>query len=130
MPTVAVDVLELALIGLVFLLSAIAIKVGVSFDINRWREERRRRAEERLRVLCTHTRLSATENEGVIRYESLMTSPPFRFDWRCSRCGQITQDRELPERLARYWCENPHEWSRREKAFSRTYRRLYRALRG
>ena len=130
MPTVAVDVLELALIGLVVVLSAIAIKVGVSFDINRWREERRRRAEERLQALCTHTRLSATENEGVIRYESLMTSPFGRLDWQCSRCGQITQNSEVPERMARYWCENPHEWSRREKVFSRAYRRLYKVPRG
>ena len=129
MPDIEVSMLEAALAVLAAALAAIAVKVGISFDLNRWREERHRRAGERLQALCTHTRVFLDEEGRRIGVESFMMSPAGRLDWECSRCRFTTDDPHMAERHTRYWAENLDEWRRREKAFVRAYRRLYKVPR-
>ena len=118
-------VLKWVLAVLAAVLAAIAVKVGISFDLNRWREERHRRAGERLQALCTHTMIYRNE-DGRRVAETLMISPFGRLDCYCRRCGQSTEDRRLPEQQMRFWLQNPRQWRRREKAFIRAYERLYK----
>ena len=130
-PDVNLGVSELVLAALAVVLAAIAVKVGVSFDLNRWREERHRKGVERLQALCTHTEIQRFRHEGatVTGYVSLMTSPPGYLHWQCGRCGIITLDRSVPERHGIYWRNNQREWRRREKEFDRSYRRFYKVPR-
>ena len=96
--------------------------IQISFDLNRFFENRRDQQKERLRALCGHTIIYPSE-EGL-RVESLFKSPPMTIAWICSRCGTTTSDRDVPERVTRYWAENPDEWNKQEGKFLKQARKL------
>lgn len=97
---------EIIGIGVLLIIAIIAIKIVISFDINKWLDQRNERKKEKVRHLCPHATIDVLcKNNARIR--SLMTSPPGTFMWVCSRCGAQTHDGGLAQRIVSHYSENP-----------------------
>ena len=112
------SVVELSVLLLSIALSVVVIKVGVSFDLNRWFEARHKRREEKLKVLCPHATLEKTQ-DGEFVLACLMTSPSGTSMWICSRCGTRTHDGTRMQRIMEEYASNPKALVDKEKRFLR-----------
>lgn len=112
------SIVELSVLLLSIGLTVVAIKIGVSFDINRWSEARHRRREEKLQVLCPHATIEQTK-DGDFVLACLMTSPHGTSMWICSRCGTRTHDGSRMQRIMDEYASNPKTLVEREKQFLR-----------
>ena len=93
----------------------------ISFDINRWLEQREARKLERVRALCPHT---VIESDGdSLRIDSLFHSPSMSRYWIYTRCGAQTLDDDMPSRLLNYYGNNLRAWVEDDKKFVRAARK-------
>ena len=102
-------------------LGAIGVKVAVTFDYNRYRENRIKERREQLRMLCTHAQ--GYENG---QFRSLFVMSRTRLAWRCERCGQVARDETSVREILHRWEQDPEEWLGLEKKFQKRLRKLYR----
>ena len=93
----------------------------VSFDINAWLKSRDERRKETLKVLCTHT-----EIDPDLQVSSLFISPFGTTNFICTRCGIVTLDSSMPERLAVFYAQNPTAWIEQEKEFNKLANKIYK----
>jgi hypothetical protein len=99
-----------------FVATFIAIKVSLSFDVNKYLDSRKKAYMVKLRNACTHVDFVKAHGNIVVR--TLFVSPPGTVQWQCQRCGvaKFMQDGEL-ESYRDYYVENPDEYRKREKRF-------------
>ena len=115
----------LALVGaLVIIAGIVAFKLNVKLDVNKWRQQRREEARERLLSLCPHTELVETD-EGV-RFISLFHSPYGTTSWICSKCNMVTDDEGLVHRIHKMWARDPKAWSKRMKRYNKAYEKFHK----
>ena len=96
---------EVIEIGALLIIATIAIKIAISFDINKWLSRRDKRREEKARHLCPHATVDILY-EDKFRVRSLMTSPPGTSVCICSRCGTQTHDINLAQRVVNSYSKN------------------------
>ena len=104
-------------------LGGIAIKVGFSFDLNKFMDQRRKRRKERLRVLCPHA--IPDIKDGQVGIRPLMTSPSGTHDWICGRCGLRTHNGDMVDQQLRQFAENPKLLMDRETRFQKSAKKFY-----
>ena len=109
---------------LVIVLSVVAIRASVRFDINEWLRERSKQREKNLRMLCPHTDFSNEDGKLVLR--SSYVSPLGTTAWQCQKCGDITHDYSEVDRLMNYWAKHPDELSERNKRTLKEAKKLGR----
>lgn len=102
---------------LFLVLSIFAIKLAISFDINRFIDQRKSRHLHLARSMCPHFCFTGevknmTDRSGVVEYESLLQSPPGTILWRCKYCGATFPDvnRAPTARLATYYVDHIDEY--------------------
>ena len=121
------SLLELALACVMVLgtivLAIVAIKLVVSFDINKWQERQDKIRKERLKALCPHADVEFLE-DGRVQIISSIISPPGTLMWICSRCGITTHDADLVRRMVKEYTEKPDLLADKEKRF-RKYAKKY-----
>ena len=110
---------------LAVIFTVVVVKVGVSFNVNEFSKERRKRAKERLTVLCAHAVPGGIDGNDLM-IESLMTSPFGTTSWVCSRCGMVAHDRSTVERMMKQYADNPMALLEQEKRFQKYARKYYR----
>ena len=111
------------LAGLGLVVAAIAIKIALTFDLNRYLEGRREREKERLQVLCPHTEVWISN--GKIFVESRFHKPAMTFNCVCGQCGMVVANEEIAERISRDWANNPDGWMEADKRFRKAYSKFY-----
>ena len=94
----------------------------VSFDINAWLKSRDERRKETLKVLCSHT-----EMDRNLQVSSLFISPFGTTNFICTRCGLVTLDSRMPEKLVVLYSRNPKAWLEQEKKFNKLANKIYKA---
>ena len=102
--------------------SIVAIRGNVNFDVNAWLKDRREEKKERLRSLCPHVDL--THERGAPAIRSTFISPSGTTAWQCQLCGVSTYDRLSVDEQAQYWASNPDELMRRLKKAEKLARKL------
>lgn len=112
----------LAIIGMV--IAAVAVRGSIKFDVNQWLNDRRKRLEDDLRMLCPHHCFIKEGDE--IRIASEFVSPPGTLAWQCQRCGHISYDKFKMEQDARYWAENPSALIGQNKKMKKPAKKLGR----
>lgn len=114
------------IVGIVFLivLGSVVVRIGFSFDINKFMEERRKRGQERLRMSCPHTEIYKENGELIVR--SLFISPYGTTHWICSRCGTRTESQATVDQVAQTYAENPQLLLENEKQFRKLAKKYYR----
>ena len=119
------SLLELAIAAFLFAATVVAIRIGISFDINAWMELRHQRDMERLRFICPHTEFKFG-NDREMEVASLLHSPPGTSMWICSRCQFCTSDSSIPNQLIDFFCKHPKSYIKQEKKFEELARKVYR----
>jgi len=114
--------LEILLIIIVFLLSFIAIKITLQFDINDFLKERRKIRVNQLKNICPHNTVSLENEQFIIR--SLFSSPVGTVNWICSQCGLIVSSQEDTQRLMQSNAENPEQIMKGQKEFIKQAKKL------
>jgi hypothetical protein len=78
---------QLIVLILVLVISVIAVRLTVTFDINKYQEERKKNNLTKLRNACTHHRVIKEGKQYGL--QSLFISPPGTLQWQCQQCGTI-----------------------------------------
>jgi len=112
----------LAIIGM--LIAAVTVRGIVKFDVNQWFNDRRKRLEENLSMLCPHVRTVVRGN--TVEVYSTFISPPGTVAYQCQRCGQITYDESAIGTQVQYWCANPNALSERNNEMEKAAKKLGR----
>lgn len=98
------------IVGMVVVVfSVIAIKIAISFDMNKFLERKDKQNLQKLKNACPHFSITTLEgNEFEVR--SLFYKPAGTFQHVCRQCGLVTAlDMEQHERQASYYVKNPSE---------------------
>jgi hypothetical protein len=97
----------------------VAVRISLSFDLNKYLESRRGSYTQKLRNACTHVRLEPV-NDGQIQARSLFISPPGTMQWQCQRCGTLRyqQDGEF-EKEVQYYLDNIDDYHKKNKKFAK-----------
>ena len=105
--------------------SAFAVKVALTFDINRWLEQRQQQGEEKLRNTCPHTYLDL-QPDGSVLVESYFFSPFGTSEYLCSKCGFRAMNEATAYRIRDMWMDpaNFSLYVKREKEFVKLARKL------
>ena len=113
----------IVVVVLAFAIPLSILALRVTFDINKWQKQRRKRSLEKLKATCTHTVLKIDGDDAQVM--SLFHSPPLTAVWICRRCSIQTTDSSLPEQLMRLSASDPFAWVEREKQFAKLFEKLY-----
>ena len=109
---------------LLTVLAAIAIKIGVQFDINRYMEFRREKIRRKIQTLCPHAYLAISES-GEESIESSFHSPFGAYFWECSTCGIKTHSKSVPTKIMLEWTRDPDGLMKCTEEFNREFRKHY-----
>lgn len=109
---------------LLIVIAIVAIKIGISFDINKFLEMKQEQKVERLRLLCPHAILEMNGDQPMIR--SLITSPSGTRNWICSRCGYSTHDENMVTLQFQQYTENLDLFIDKDKKFSKFVKKHYK----
>ena len=92
--------------GVVALLATVvAIRGTITFDVNEWLKERKKKKEENLRSLCPHAQMVQEGGEYGVR--STYISPMGTLAWQCQNCGDVTHDEAAVREINAYWAKDP-----------------------
>ena len=114
---------EMMLAIITIAVSVIAFKIVVSFDINKWQENRVKNIERKLQLNCTHSLLNVRE-DGLIEAQSLFDSPSGTQKWICSKCHVSTDDDKLPLLTINYFVRNIREYGKANQRFNKLLKKL------
>ena len=116
--------LILVTLALSVIVAVVVVKIGISFNVNDYMNERRKRGKDRLVMLCPHA-ISRVDGDKLM-IESLMTSPSGTLSWVCSRCRTMTHDQGAVERTMKDYADDPKLLLDKEKLFQKHARKYYR----
>lgn len=117
--------LEAIVVIVVAAIATVAVKIAIKFDVNKWRESRRKILIEKLKATCPHTSIEIDDDGRRIEVISHFISPSMSTDWICTKCNAITRDPNLPKELQNHYKDNLKQWAERMKKFLKIYKRLY-----
>lgn len=112
------------LIGAIFVLafSIVAVKIAISFDINKYLERRDKKNTQKLKNACTHMIMEPVGQEDgqpLYKFQSLFESPPGTHQWQCQRCGLIRNHSNDYEERAEYYAKHPDQYLKQNEKFSK-----------
>lgn len=114
------------LLIIVLAVSIIAVKIGITFDINKFLEQRKKTHLAKAQNLCPHMEfdiLNADDSSRQInvQYRSLFESPPGTTRWICSRCGfvQNNVDESLIAQQAQRYLSNTDLYEKTMKQYNK-----------
>lgn len=104
-------------------ISFVAIKVTLNFDLNRYLENRQKTLMMKLKNFCTHMDLTLRD-DGKIEVKSFFISPPGTLQWQCQRCGLMKhQNDDSEQRMADFYIKNPDEYQKKNRMFTKLLRK-------
>ncbi len=118
------SLIEIVIAIFLLVLGAIAVKIGISFDINAWFRARSKHQKDKLKILCPHTEIKLADNGGL-EVQSLFHSPHGTTAWICSRCQLTTTDSNVPDKILKYYAENPKIYLKQTKKLDKLIRKVY-----
>ncbi len=113
-----IDFNQLIILILVLVFSAIAVKLTITFDLNKFLTDRKKSKLNKLRNACTHHNVVKEGDEYGL--QSLFVSPPGTLQWQCQQCGAVRYfaDGER-ERMTKYYLDNFEEFTEAQKKFQK-----------
>jgi hypothetical protein len=114
--------LEIIILIVVIVVSIIAIRISLSFDINRFLENRRKIKINQLKNVCPHLNIDLNGKKLII--ESYFSSPAGTIQWVCSQCGLVVNSEEDVKRLQQPFLKNPNLYIEQKKKFDKLAKNL------
>ena len=102
--------------------ATIAIRGKVSFDVNEYIKEKRKRRKEQLESLCPHVYFAKQNGDLVIK-SAVQSIRGFSI-CQCGMCGRIFSNEDLAIDEAKYWMENPKELQKRNEEMEKLQKKL------
>lgn len=104
---------------LAIVLSVVAIKVAISFDLNKFLERKDKQNLQKLKNACPHFSLVML-NDKEFEIRSLFYKPSGTFHHICRQCGlDVALDMEQHERDMLYYHANPVKLSEDQKKLTK-----------
>lgn len=107
---------------IIVLVGIVAIKITVTFNINDYLKSRHEKDHAKAINACPHTVINMYDDETIV-IESRLISPPGTVQWHCQKCGHITSDSMLGERLMKHYSGNVDELLKQEKRFQKVLKK-------
>ena len=102
----------------------VAVRVAVSFDLNKHLEYRKENQLRKLQSICPHTSITRVDSEKF-HIRSLFTSPHGTVTWICSQCGIQIFDSSIPERVETEWANDPVGLMKQQEKFNKRAKKYY-----
>lgn len=116
---------EISILIIVIVLSVIAIRITLNFDVNKFLENSRKISMGQLKGICPHMEiLDVSESRKTIKYGSLFTSPPGTINWICSQCGLIVNSEDDVYRNTEIYKKNPSLILEKQRKFLKEAKKL------
>ena len=114
-----------AVASIVTLIGSMAVfKVGISFDLTKWLENRRKAQHDRLITLCPHAVMEKDE-QGKVVVRMLTIKPPGTLQAICRRCGRVfIGGMDEVNDLMKRWAKNPKLFREQEDKFLKQCKRM------
>lgn len=117
--TIGMEFHQLIVLIIVIVGSVIAIKLTITFDINKYLENRQQARYQKIKNSCPHFAMIPLNNNKV-EIRSLFVSPPGTVQHQCRKCGLVTYlDIQQHERQADYYLNNLDEYTKANKKFNK-----------
>lgn len=120
-------VLTFLLVGLSLAAGIVALRFSVSFDLNRYFEDQRKKRQRRAQSLCPHMDiLSFGKDETgdiALEVQSTYTSPPGTVQWQCDMCGDVTHE-QMVHANTRRWNQDPEALVERVNQFRKAAEKI------
>ena len=104
------DTLKFVLVAASLVTGVFAVRFSVSFDVNRYREEKREQRRHYAKSLCPHVKLVSGDvlgnGEVAMVYRGAYVKPPGTDQWQCQMCGHVTYGEFVEENETR-WKKSP-----------------------
>ena len=88
----------------VAIVAIVAVRIAITFDINKWQESRRERQKVKFQNICPHVNLKKRGDQFII--ENLMVSPSGTEYWYCQKCKRVSYT-GMSEDDINHWKNNP-----------------------
>jgi hypothetical protein len=111
-------------IGFVVLVfGVVAIRISLTFDLNRYLDSRKSTLRAKAKNACTHFDIEPVGDD--IQVQSLFISPPGTSQYQCQRCGltKHIQDGEV-EAMAEYWLKHVDEYNKQQEKFHKILKKI------
>lgn len=113
--------------GLSLAAGIVALRFSVSFDLNRYFEDQRKKRQRRAQSLCPHMDiLSFGKDETgdiALEVQSTYTSPPGTVQWQCDMCGDVTHE-QMVHANTRRWNQDPEALVERVNQFRKAAEKI------
>lgn len=102
----------------VFIGGVIAIKITLSFDLNKFLDSRKEGYKAKCQNACLHFEFVNIQ-ENQIEAHSFFVSPSGTLSYICQRCGQMRAhlDHDGMQRRINYYLKNIDEYNKQNKKF-------------
>ena len=107
-----------------FLLTAVAVRIGLNFDLNKYLETRREHQKEKLRILCPHAQI--VEKNGEPFVIPTFETPSGTHNWICQRCGMESLGSGPFDIKMESYRRNPKLILLAEKQFQKFAKKVYK----
>jgi len=117
------NIYEIILLILFIVLSIIAIRISLKFDLNKYLENRRKIKLDQLKNICPHLCI-IPHNDNAFLFESYFSSPIGTTKWICSQCGCGVESQEDVNRLMEPFQKDMNLYLKRQKRFFKEAKKL------
>ena len=111
----------LAFLGII--VATFALKMVISFDVNKWIERRDKRRKEKLRLLCPHADADFIDGQPVVK--STMSTSFGTIRWTCQRCGSSTDDYSLVKGMVEVYAKDHKLFLQKVNKFHKYLQKYY-----
>ena len=105
----------------VAIVGIVAVKIAITFNLNKWQESRKEIQKIKLQNICPHVSVKKRGDQIII--EDLVVSPSGTLTWHCQQCGRIFHTRMSKDEVE-YWGNNPVELMKRKKSLNKLAKKM------
>lgn len=116
-------------IAILLVAIVVSIKIAVSFDVNKFIDQRKRSHLNKAQSACPHVYFEIQSlpdgKSGTVTTYSYLETTFGTTKWRCTKCGCVflNSNEEDVERLGKYYIEHPHEYAKVMKKVNKHIRK-------
>lgn len=103
-------------------ISIIAVKIAISFDVNKYLERKDRKLAQRIKNTCPHIYMELLGDDGgkpTYNFQSFFEKPYGALQWQCQCCGTVKNHNNDYGKLAEYYAEKPDEYVKKNIKFKK-----------
>ena len=114
-------IMEIAFYIFMAIVGATVVKIGFTFDINKWLKVRRETQKVKFQNICPHVSMEKLGDRYY--FDDLMISPRGTTAWQCRQCDLVSYI-GTPKEKMEYWINNPVELVTQQQALKKQAKKM------